>query len=113
MTQAELIAALPEGRLPPDLMTLGPADLLALFGAGLVISALLASLAAPFLTRRPSRRTLIKAARDLPPEERLLAIARILGHLPEELRPAAYGSKPPPPDETIERIALKAGKVKR
>lgn len=108
MTRADLIAALPDGRLPPELMTLGTADLLALFGAGLMISALLSALAAPFMARRPSRKALIRATRSLPPKERLLAIARILGHLPKRLRPAAYGREAPPPSETIERIALKA-----
>jgi hypothetical protein len=106
MTQAELIAALPEGRLPPGLTAL--ADMLALLGAGLVVSALLALLIAPFIARRPSRKTLIRQTRGLAPEERLLAIARILGHLPEDLRPAAYGGGKLPPDETIERIALRA-----
>ncbi|MBN9671489.1 hypothetical protein [Roseibium aggregatum] len=108
MTQADLIAALPEGRLPPGLMALRPSDLLALFGAGLIVSALLSLLILPFTTRRPSRKTLIRATRDLPPEDRLLAIARILGHLPEELRPAAYGLEPPPSGEALERIALSA-----
>lgn len=108
MTQAELIAALPEGRLPLELMELGATDLLALFGVGLMVAALLSVLAGPFLAGRPSRKTLIRATRDLPPEERLLAIARILGHLPKKLQPAAYGGAAPPPSETIERIALKA-----
>ena len=35
----------------------------------------------------------------------LLAIARILGHLPEALRPAAYGAAPAPDEVTVERIA--------
>ncbi|WP_346898158.1 hypothetical protein [uncultured Roseibium sp.] len=108
MTQAELIAALPAGRLPPDLMGLRPTDLLALFGLGLMISAVLSIFVAPFLARRPSRKALIRATRALPPQERMLAIARILGYLPKKLRPAAYGREAPPSNETIERIALKA-----
>lgn len=107
MTRAELIAALPEGRLPPELMTLQPADLLALFGLGLAFSALLALVIMPFVARRPSRRSAIRATRGLPPEERLLAIARILGHLPEPLRAPAYGIEAPPANEAIERAALK------
>jgi hypothetical protein len=118
MTQADLIAALPDGRLPPGLTALGPLDLLALFGAGLVAAGLLSLLIAPFLGRRPSRKALIRATRTLPPQERLLAVARILGHLPEVLRPAAYGREEPPPGKTIERIALnsrgaRAGKADR
>ncbi|GAB4520339.1 MAG: hypothetical protein Tsb0019_21250 [Roseibium sp.] len=108
MTQSDLIAALPEGRLPPELMALGAADLLALFGAGLAAAALLSLLVAPFLARRPSRKVQIKATRALPPEERLLAIARILGHLPDDLRGAAYGQQTPPSSDAIERIALKS-----
>ena len=114
MTQADLIAALPEGRLPPELMGLGPTDLLALFGAGLMVSALLSALAAPFLARRPLAQD-PKSGRPaiLPTEERLLAIARIIGHLPDKLRSAAYGSEAPPSDETIERIALKSREADR
>lgn len=109
MTQDELIAALPDGRLPPELMTLYPADLLVIFGAGLILSALMSLMLRPFVARRPSRKSLIRATRSLPPEERLLAIARILGQLPEELRPAAYKTGPMPTDESIERAALKTG----
>ncbi|MCS0502948.1 hypothetical protein [Ancylobacter mangrovi] len=108
MTQAELIAALPEGRLPPELMQLHAADLLLLFGAGLLLAALLSVLAMPMLKRRPSRRALIRATRAMPPQERALAIARILGHLPDELRAEAYGAAPPPDPAIVERIALTA-----
>ena len=108
MTQADLLAALPEGRLPASLMQLGGLDLLALFGAGLIAAALLSLLVAPFVARPPSRRTLIRATRGLPAEERVLAIARILGHLPAPLHPTAYGVPPALPDDEIERLALKA-----
>ena len=107
MTQAELIAALPEGRLPPELMMLHFADLLALFGLGLILSAIGSLVFLPFLKRRASIKSLIRQTRGLPPEERLLAIARILGYLPEALRPAAYGLGPLPDDDLIEREALK------
>jgi len=113
MTQAELIAALPEGRLPPSLMQLDAADYLLLFGAGLMLAALIAFLAMPLLERRPSRRALIRATRAMPPQERALAIARLLGHMPEELRAGAYGATPPLDAATVERIALKARRVQR
>ena len=113
MTQAELIAALPEGRLPPALMQMSVADVLLLFGAGLLAAALLALLAAPFFARRPSRRALIRATRGMPPQERVLAIGRLLGHLPEELRAMAYGGAPPLSPEAVERIGLKARRVRR
>ncbi|GAB4070732.1 hypothetical protein KHC28_06350 [Ancylobacter sonchi] len=108
MTQAELIATLPEGRLPPGLMQLNATDFATLFGAGLLMAALLCWLTQPLLQRRPSRRVLIRATRGMPPQERALAIARILGRLPEELRATAYGAAPALRSETIERIALKA-----
>ncbi|WP_428028873.1 hypothetical protein [Ancylobacter sp.] len=113
MTQAELIAALPEGRLPPALMELHVADMMSLFGIGLLLAALLSVLAIPFLGRRPSRRALIRATRALPPQERVLAIGRILGHLPGELRATAYGGAPPLAPEAIERIALTARRARR
>lgn len=108
MTQAELITALPEGRLPPALMQLHAADFLLLFGAGLLLAALASVVVTPLLERRPSRRALIRATRALPPQERVLAIARILGHLPAELRATAYGVEPELDAATVERIALKA-----
>ncbi len=113
MTQNELIAALPAGRLPPDLMQLHLADGVLLFGTGLLLAALVAALAMPLLERRPSRRALIRATRALPPQERSLAIARILGHLPEPLRAGAYGAAPPLDPATIERIALKTRRGRR
>jgi len=113
MTQAELIAALPDGRLPQSLMQLHAADLIALVGAGLLLAALLSLLIAPLLEWRPSRRALIRATRGLPPEERALAVARILGHLPGELRTTAYGAASPLHEEAIERIALKARRTRR
>ncbi|WP_417689149.1 hypothetical protein [Roseibium sp.] len=107
MTQAELIEALPAGRLPPELTTLHPADLLALFGLGLIVAALVSLSSMPFVKRRLSRKSLIRATLNLPPEERLLAIARVLGHLPDDLRPAAYGIGPMPTGEEMEQAALR------
>lgn len=113
MTQAELIAALPEGRLPPALMHLQASDAVALFGAGLCLAALLCWLATPFFDRRPSRRARIRATRALSPQERALTLARIIGHLPEELRGTAYGTGHPLDAEAMERIALKARPARR
>lgn len=107
MTQDELVAALPPGRLPPELIQIAPADLLLCFGLGLIVAALLLTLARPFLDRRPSLRARIRDTRGLPGPERLLAIARILGHLPDGLRQAAYRGTHLP-DAEVERAALKA-----
>jgi hypothetical protein len=113
MTQAELIAALPEGRLPPALMALHATDLVALFGLGLLLGTLCCALVLPLLARRVPLRAQVRALRSLEPQARLLAIARIVGRLPDELRAAAYGAAPPPGDEAIERIALKVRRARR
>ena len=105
MTRDELIAALAPSRLPPTMLDLDWREGLALFALGLLAGLAVAALAAPLLTRRLPLRQRIRATRGLPPQERLLAIARILGHLPAPLRPAAYGAEPAPPDLVIERLA--------
>lgn len=105
MTPDELIAALAPSRLPASVLTAGWRELLAVFGLGLLLGLLLAMVLSPLLTRRVSRRAQVRATRGLAPQQRLLAIARILGHLPEALRPAAYGAAPAPDEVTVERIA--------
>ena len=105
MTPAQVMAALAPSRLPATMMVPGWPEYLALFGLGLLSGLALVALISPFLGRRISRATRIRATRGLPAQERLLAIARILGRLPAALRPAAYGAMPPPPDAEIERIA--------
>lgn len=106
MTEAELVAALPPGRLPPSMTTLDGGDLLLLFGLGLLLAALAAAVALPLIERRPSLRTRIRATRGLAAEERVLAIARLLGRMPDGLRATAYGAAPPLDDPAIEEIAL-------
>lgn len=105
MNQEELLAALSPSRLPPPLLTLDWREMLALVGLGLLLGSLIIWLLSPFLTRRPSSRAMIRATRGLEGQERLLAIARLLGYLPKALRPAAYGAAPVPPDDQIERLA--------
>jgi hypothetical protein len=109
MTQSDLIAALPPGRLPAELLELGPAELLALFGLGLVAAAVVAMAVQPFLERKPSLRARIRATRGLPAQERALAVARILGHLPPALHGTAYRNEPMA-DDAFERIALSAAR---
>lgn len=108
MTQAELVARLSPGRLPIEMLAPSPGELLALVGFGLLLAALLVLALRPLLARRTSRRARIRATRGLESEARLLAVARILGHLPAELAPAAYGAVPPPPPGEVERIAGRA-----
>lgn len=105
MTQAELIAALSSSRLPASMQMLGWRDGMALFGLGLLAGVAAVWLISPLLTRRRSLRARIRDTRGLPGQDRLLAIARILGRLPASLRPAAYGAAPVPPDNRIEELA--------
>ncbi len=107
MTRDELLAQLSPPRLPLDMAALGGREALALAGIGLLLGLLAALILRPLLARRPSRRARIRATRGMPPEARILAIARILGRLPDPLRPAAYGAVPAPDDAVIERIALR------
>nr|WP_237168758.1 hypothetical protein [Paracoccus shandongensis] len=90
-----------------DIGALGWRETLALAGIGLLVGLVAALVLRPLLTRRPSRRARVRATRGMPPEARLLEIARILGRLPDPLRPAAYGAAPAPDDAAIERIALR------
>jgi len=105
MTPDELMHGLAPSRLPPTLQTAGWPEYLALFGLGLMAGLLMVMALSPMLRLRTSRAERIRQTRHLPPQERLLAIARILGHLPAALRPAAYGAAPPPSSARIERIA--------
>lgn len=99
MTPA-IVADLHPPRLPEAFAALGWPDLLAAFGFGLMLAALIVTLAAPLLRRRPRRvtpRARITAAAGLPPEERLLALTRILQDrgvtLPDDLRAALYSGR--------------------
>ena len=112
MTQSELIAALPPGRLPSEMLQLGPTELLALFGLGLVLAALVAFALQPLLAWKPSLRARIRATRGLPPQERALAVARLIGRLPPALHDAAYRGEPIA-DDAFERIALGAKRSRR
>lgn len=105
MTRDEMLTRLHPARLPADMAMPDLREILALTAFGLLLGVALFLLLMPFLRFLPSRRDRILATRDLPTDERLLAIARILGHLPAALRPAAYGAEPAPPPDRIEAIA--------
>ena len=105
MTHDQMLAALAPPRLPTGMAEMGWREGVGLLGLGLLAGLALFLALRPFLARRPSRRSLIRATRGLPGQERILAIARILGRLPEPLRAAAYGAAPPPDDAAIERVA--------
>lgn len=107
MTPAEtaaLIAQLHPPRLPAEATALAPGDLLAAFGLGLLLAALLAALAGPLLARRPHRETTPERLRHLaglPPGDRLVEQLRLLAdqgtRLPDDVRAALYGRTPPDP----------------
>lgn len=110
MTRDELLAQLSPPRLPLEMAALGWRELLALAAIGLLLGLLAALLLRPWLGRVPSRRARIRATRGMPAQDRILAIARILGRLPDPLRPAAYGAAPAPDDDAIDRAALRRGR---
>ncbi len=116
MTPDELIATLSPSRLPPSVLALDWRAALALVGIGLLAGLVVAWLLSPLLHRRASRRAqvrgLLRATRNEAGQERLLALARLIGHLPEDLRPAAYGAAPMPDDAEIERLARRRGRGK-
>lgn len=112
MTHEEMLVALAPPRLPADMAMPGWRELSGLAGLGLLAALILFVLLLPLLRRRPSRRSRIRATRGQPALLRILAIARILGHLPDGLRAAAYGATPPPPDDQIERIAQRSKRQK-
>lgn len=106
MTHDQLMQALSPVRLPTPMAILSTAEMAALLALGIIAGLVLALAVLPFTRRRAARpRLRVAALRGLPVPDRLLAIARLLGHLPAALRPAAYGAAPPPPDRRIEAIA--------
>lgn len=113
MTHDEMLAALAPPRLPADMASISASEMLALLGLGLLVGLLLAMLLRPLLTHQPSVRARIRATRGQAPQDRLLSVARILGHLPAALRPAAYGAAPPPAPDQVERLALSHRKARK
>lgn len=93
----DIVTQLHPARLPESFTALGWPDLLAGFGIGLVMAALILTLIRPALRQRPRRVRLperIAATRNLPAPDRLLALTAILtelgGHLPDDQRDALY-----------------------
>lgn len=93
----DIVASLHPPRLPEAFTTPGWDDMLAAFGFGLILAALVLIVIAPMLRQRTPRPPLsarIAAAEALPAEERLLALTRLLsergGALPADQRDALY-----------------------
>ncbi len=104
MTPDALVAQLHPPRLPEAFAALGWEDVLAAIGLGFVLAALLLTIFGPLLRPRPRAprpAALIARAARLPPQERLLALARLLsecgGTLPEDQRAALYAGLPGDP----------------
>ena len=100
----DIVTAMHHPRLPEPFTAIGWDDLLSMFGLGLLLAVAVLTLFAPILRKRvppPSLSSRIKAAADLPEQERLLALARLLGErggsLPEDLRHALYTGQNPDP----------------
>lgn len=77
----DLIASLHPPRLPESFAALGIYDLLAAFGFGLMLAALLLAICTPLLRRRirkPGINERLRAAAVLPPQERALQLTRLL-----------------------------------
>lgn len=107
----DLIASLHPPRLPEAFATLGAMDLLAAFGIGLLLAVLILSLAGPLLQRRPRRIGLsaqIAETKSLPPQDRLLALTRLLstrgGAIPDEMKDLLYRGAPPPSDSELAAV---------
>ncbi|MEZ5797747.1 MAG: hypothetical protein R3D63_09925 [Paracoccaceae bacterium] len=115
MTPQELVAQLHGPRLPEGYAAMGWDDVLAAVGLGLVLAAAVLAVLGPVLRprARPARRgAQIAEAARLPPQDRLLALARLLhdlgGTLPEDQRAALYAGLPGDPAR-VEALILAAG----
>jgi hypothetical protein len=96
-----IVAELHPPRLPAEFIATGWQDVLAAFGLGLLLAALVLAVLGPLLRPRPRRES--HAARlarleALPPSERLLGQLALLRErgtpLPDDLRAALYGPTP-------------------
>ncbi|QBX34917.1 hypothetical protein E4191_09485 [Paracoccus liaowanqingii] len=109
MTHDQMMQALSPVRLPGSMATLSLPEMAALLAFGILAGLAVAAAVLPLTRRRaPRRRIRLADLRALPVPQRMLALARHLGHLPEALRAAAYGAAPPPSDRRIERLARRA-----
>ncbi|WP_299359873.1 hypothetical protein [uncultured Paracoccus sp.] len=93
----EIVDALHGPRLPEAFTQLTIWDVALALGLGLLLAALILTVAAPLLSRRPARPVLsdqLRRAASLPAQERLLALARLAGDrgvaLPDDIKAALY-----------------------
>lgn len=106
MTGFDVLRDLHPPRLPEDFAALVWPEVLAGFGLGLLLALVIFAIVRPVLTRRPAPKIgpHLLRLRALPPEECLLAQARLLsslgGALPAELHAALYAPTPPSAEVT-------------
>jgi hypothetical protein len=111
----DIVAALHPPRLPAEFTTPVWQDFLSAFGVGLLLAALILTIAAPALHRRPRALRMsdrLSAAATMPLQERMAALAQLLaeagGTLPEDQRTALYSGHGADP-EMIEGLVRQAG----
>ncbi|MGQ0563889.1 MAG: hypothetical protein ACT4OK_02300 [Gemmobacter sp.] len=111
----DIVAALHPPRLPAAFTAPQWQDFLSAFGIGLLLAALILTVAAPALHRRPRAPRLadrLRATGSLPRQERMVSLARLLaetgGTLPEDQRAALYSGQGDNP-EMIEGLIRQAG----
>ena len=117
----QIVQDLHPPRLPLDYVQLGPAEVLAAFGIGLLAALALMALLRPALHRRRPPAEALEAAlaalRPLPPQDRLLAQAALLarygGTVPPDLRPALYADAPVPDTPQLEPLIRAAARQAR
>ena len=97
----DIVRDLHPPRLPADFGALGWPDLLAAFGAGLILAGLALIVLQPLLrprVRRQGLNDLIAAAATLPQGDRLTALAALMADrgqpLPDDMRRALYAGTP-------------------
>ncbi len=109
MITLDVIRDLHPPRLPESFAALGWPEVLAAVGLGLLLALGIHVVIRPALIRRPrpALEPQLARLRSLPPQERLLAQARLLtqlgGTVPTGLRPLLY-SAGPPPDVVLEPL---------
>ncbi|GGH50648.1 hypothetical protein GVY41_05070 [Frigidibacter albus] len=116
----QIVQDLHPPRLPLDYVQLGPPEVLAALGLGLLAALALMALLRPALHRRRPPAEALEAAladlRPLPPQDRLLAQAALLAHyggtVPPDLRPALYGAAVPD-NPTLEPLIRAAARGAR
>lgn len=116
LSHEAMVEALHPSRLPEAFVALNGFDFLAAFGLGLVLAALVMSLAQPFLQRRPRLLNLkaqLAQAADLGPDARERALLRLLEKrglaLPDDIRQALYQHAPLDPKRLEDLLRRPAG----